>query len=78
MNVVKELAQFAGGTLTNLEVQDDSKPPSISEKESISDGEPPNRDSRITDNLFCGDIFGRGQLLNRSFTLLRLNNSMDN
>ncbi len=52
------------------------KPPSVAKKESSSDGEPPNWDNRKSDNFLFRNIFGRGQLLSRSLTLLNVNDSM--
>jgi hypothetical protein len=57
-------------------VGDDTHPPGMAEKESLSDGEPPNRNHRISDNFLFWNISGRGQLLNRGMSLLSLNNSM--
>ncbi len=52
------------------------KPPSVAEKESSSDGEPPNWNNRESNYLLFRNIFGRGQLLSRSLTLLNVNDSM--
>jgi len=63
---------------SNVMIQgvEDAQPPSMVEKESPGDGEPPNRDNRKPNYFLFGNILGRGQLLSRGLSLLNFYSAM--